>query len=323
MKPFATFVLSTQATNYHDRIIQGTMEELTEQGLSRKQIEEARNNRASLQVDCKKESIEEMPLRIHVLASGSKGNASLVENTTTGEGILVDCGICKRDVLARSAEAGFDLKKLKAILITHEHSDHTKGLKVLYRELVKRDIEVPLFVNRASAENSKPIQEAAELTNVVSLNAEDQLSLAGMQVFSFATSHDAASSFGFRIWKDNDTLGFMTDTGVVTGAAHEALKDCRILALEANHDPAMLKNGPYPRALQERVASDFGHLSNSQASDELRALLHPGLEEVICMHVSENNNTYRLPVESLRHAVQQEGHSATVVCAYQQRLVSR
>ena len=84
-----------------------------------------------------------MPLRIHVLASGSKGNASLVENTTTGEGILVDCGICKRDVFARSAEAGFDLKKLKAILITHEHSDHTKGLKVLYRELVKRNIEVP------------------------------------------------------------------------------------------------------------------------------------------------------------------------------------
>ena len=115
----------------------------------------------------------------------------------------------------------------------------------------------------------------------------------------------------------------MTDNGVVTGAAHEALKDCRILALEANHDPVMLKNGPYPRGLQERVASDFGHLSNSQASDELRALLHPGLEEVICMHVSENNNTYRLPVESLRHAVQQEGHSATVVCAYQQRLVSR
>lgn len=299
------------------------MEETNEQGLSREQIEDARNNRASLQEAFRTAPSSNAQLRIHVLASGSKGNASLVENIATGEGILIDCGICKRDVLSRSAEAGFDLGKLKAVLITHEHSDHTKGLKVLYRELAKRDLQVPLFANQATYAISKPIQEAAELTNVLALNAEVQLSLAGMQVFPFATMHDAASSFGFRIWKDNDALGFMTDTGVVTGAAHEALKDCRILALEANHDPAMLKNGPYPRALQERVASDFGHLSNGQTSDELRTLLHPGLEEVIAMHISENNNTYRLSVESLRRAVQQEGHSATVVCAYQQRLVSR
>lgn len=299
------------------------MEETNDQGLSREQIEDARNNRASLQEACRTTPSSNAQLRIHVLASGSKGNASLVENIATGEGILIDCGICKRDVLSRSAEAGFDLGKLKAVLITHEHSDHTKGLKVLYRELAKRDLQVPLFANQATYAISKPIQEAAELTNVLALNTEVQLSLAGMQVFPFATMHDAASSFGFRIWKDNDALGFMTDTGVVTGAAHEALKDCRILALEANHDPAMLKNGPYPRALQERVASDFGHLSNGQTSDELRTLLHPGLEEVIAMHISENNNTYRLSVESLRRAVQQEGHSATVVCAYQQRLVSR
>lgn len=298
------------------------MEEPDEQGLSRKQIEDARSNRASLQPTRKNVLSEHARLRIHVLASGSKGNASLVENIATGEGILIDCGICKRDMLARSAEAGFDLAKLKAVLITHEHSDHTKGLKVLYRELAKRGLEVPLFVNRATYANSKPIQEAAELTEISGLDEEDQLSLAGMQVYAFGTSHDAASSFGFRIWSDDDVLGFMTDTGVVTGAAHEALQGCRMLALEANHDPAMLKNGPYPRALQERVSSDYGHLSNGQASEELRHLLHPGLEEVIAMHISENNNTYRLPVECLRKMVQQEGHPASVVCAYQQRLVS-
>ena len=299
------------------------MEEPDEQGLSRKQIEEARSNRASLQAPCDKAVNPQAQLRIHVLASGSKGNASLVENVETGEGVLIDCGICKRDVLMRSAEAGFDLTKLKAVLITHEHSDHTKGLKVLYRELAKRGIEVPLFVNQATFANSKSIQETADLTEVVGLNAEDQLSLAGMQVFAFSTSHDAASSFGFRVWAGNDALGFMTDTGVVTGPAHEALQNCRVLALEANHDPVMLKNGPYPRALQERVSSDYGHLSNAQASEELKSLLHPGLEEVIAMHISENNNTYRLPVECLRAVVQQEAHSASVVCAYQQRLVSR
>lgn len=299
------------------------MEVTNEQGLSRKQIEAARNNKASLQVACRTASSVNAQLRIHVLASGSKGNASLVENIATGEGVLIDCGICKRDVLSRSAEAGFDLGKLKAVLITHEHSDHTKGLKVLYRELAKQGLQVPLFVNQATYANSKNIQEAAQLTEVVGLDAEDQLSLAGMEVFAFDTSHDAASSFGFRLWAGEDALGFMTDTGVVTGAAHEALQGCRVLALEANHDPTMLKNGPYPRALQERVSSERGHLSNGQASEELKSLLHPGLEEVIAMHISENNNTYRLPVECLREVVRQESHPAAVVCAYQQRLVSR
>lgn len=299
------------------------MEVTNEQGLSRKQIEAARNNKASLQVACRTASSVNARLRIHVLASGSKGNASLVENIATGEGVLIDCGICKRDVLSRSAEAGFDLGKLKAVLITHEHSDHTKGLKVLYRELAKQGLQVPLFVNQATYANSKNIQEAAQLTEVVGLDAEDQLSLAGMEVFAFDTSHDAASSFGFRLWAGEDALGFMTDTGVVTGAAHEALQGCRVLALEANHDSAMLKNGPYPRALQERVSSERGHLSNGQASEELKSLLHPGLEEVIAMHISENNNTYRLPVECLREVVRQESHPAAVVCAYQQRLVSR
>lgn len=299
------------------------MEVTNEQGLSREQIEEARNNRASLQEACQTAPSANAQLRIHVLASGSKGNASLVENIATGEGVLIDCGICKRDVLSRSAEAGFDLGKLKAVLITHEHSDHTKGLKVLYRELAKQGLQVPLFVNQATYANSKLVQEAAQLTEVVGLDAEDQLSLAGMEVFAFDTSHDAASSFGFRLWAGEDALGFMTDTGVVTGAAHEALRGCRVLALEPNHDPTMLKNGPYPRALQERVSSERGHLSNGQASEELKSLLHPGLEEVIAMHISENNNTYRLPVECLREVVRQESHPAAVVCAYQQRLVSR
>ena len=299
------------------------MEVTNEQGLSRKQIEAARNNKASLQVACRTASSVNARLRIHVLASGSKGNASLVENIATGEGVLIDCGICKRDVLSRSAEAGFDLRKLKAVLITHEHSDHTKGLKVLYRELAKQGLQVPLFVNQATYANSKLIQEAAQLTEVVGLDAEDQLSLAGMEVFAFDTSHDAPSSFVFGLSPGDDLRGFMTDTGVVTGAAHEALQGCRVLALEANHDPIMLKNGPYPRALQERVSSERGHLSNGQASEELKSLLHPGLEEVIAMHISENNNTYRLPVECLREVVRQESHPAAVVCAYQQRLVSR
>lgn len=299
------------------------MEEISDTGLSREQVEKARKSPNSLQGSKPPSRKPGEVLHIHVLASGSKGNASLIENAETGEGVLVDCGICKRDVLARCEEAGFDLSKLKGVLITHEHTDHTKGLRVLYRELAKRAIHAPLFVSRLSLSNSKQLQEVGELTECIDLRAEDQLSLAEMQIYPFATSHDAACSFGFRFWVGNDVLGFMTDTGTVTGAAHEALQGCRILAIEANHDTVMLKNGPYPRSLQDRVASDFGHLSNQQSAEELKLLLHPGLSDVIAMHISENNNTYRLPVECLRETLSREGHAAEAVCAYQQRLVSR
>ncbi len=288
--------------------------------LTRAEIEQSRKEGCSLQGDASRKN--NGILRIHVLASGSKGNATIVEDTRTGEGVLIDAGICKRDVLTRSQEAGFDLTRLKAVLITHEHSDHVKGLGVLYRELAKRKIEVPLYVNERCLQNSKAICEVCSLTDVKHFQEGTQLSLAGMQIAPFSTSHDAASSFGFRLWDGEDALGFMTDTGVVTGAARDALKGCRVLAIEANHDPHMLENGPYPYHLQQRVASDLGHLSNQQSAQELVRLLHPGLEQVIAMHISENNNTYRLPVEELRNVVKQEGHDACVVCSYQKRLVS-
>ncbi len=261
-------------------------------------------------------------LRLHVLASGSKGNAAIVENTRTGQGLLIDAGICKRDVLSRAEEAGFPLENLKATLITHEHSDHVKGLGVLYREFAKRNLEVPLYVNEDSKWASKAIRELDGIAEIKGLDEGQQLSLAGLQVAPFATSHDSISSFGFRIWDGLDCLGYMTDTGIVTEAAHEALVGCRILAIEANHDPNMLENGPYPYHLQQRVASDLGHLSNDQSADELRSLLHPGLQQVMAMHISENNNTYRLPVEALRSVIDEEGHGTSVACAYQNRLVS-
>ena len=127
----------------------------------------------------------------------------------------------------------------------------------------------------------------------------DALSLAGMQVHAFRTSHDAASSCGFRVEADGDAVGFMTDTGIVTGEADEALRDVRILALESNHDVQMLKDGPYPYPVKRRVGSDTGHLSNVQAADELEALLSDALEQVVAMHISQNNNTYRLPGEDV------------------------
>lgn len=263
-------------------------------------------------------------IRLHALASGSKGNAAIVENVAAGEGLLIDCGICKRDFLSRCDEAGFDLRRLRGVLITHEHTDHTKGLGVVYRALAKLDVHPTLFAGQAVRNASRDIGELLEqdLCDVRAFAADDTLSLAGFAVYAFATSHDAVQSFGFRVECGGDAIGYVTDTGVVTPQAHEALGGCRLLAIEANHDPKMLAEGPYPYSLKRRIASERGHLSNEQAAAELTSLLHDGLTAVIAMHVSENNNDYELPAVALQDAIAREGHVAAVHVAYQRRLVS-
>lgn len=265
----------------------------------------------------------ERALRLHVLASGSKGNAAIVENTATGQGILVDCGICKRDFFARCSQATFDPANLQAILITHDHGDHTKGLGVVCRELARRSVRPKLFVSTAVRAASKPVAEVLDqgLCEFVAL-APNTFDIGDIRIIPFATSHDAAESFGFRFEVPGDAIGYITDTGIVPPTARELLRDVRILALESNHDARMLAEGPYPWPIKQRIASEHGHLSNDQASDELAELLGPRLQTVVAMHISQNNNTYRAPEQALREVVTRASHPAAVLVAYQDRLVT-
>ena len=155
----------------------------------------------------------------------------------------------------------------------------------------------------------------------------------------FATSHDAAASFGFRfdepvprVGEDGapevaaDALGFVTDTGFMTDEASRALAGVRLLALESNHDDRMLREGPYPYPVKQRIASDRGHLSNEQAARALVDLVHEGLEAVVAMHVSQENNTYRLPRETLERALAEAAPALApqvrVAVAFQDRPVT-
>lgn len=304
------------------------MERVAEVGCSRQHIEQMRAaDKASKENPSASASdllgVDGRRLRLHVLASGSRGNAALIEDSVTGAGVLVDCGICKRDFFERCDEAGFDPHKLAAILVTHDHTDHTKGLGVVLRGMAKQGIEPAVYAESAVRAASKEIRDLEGAHDVRSLSLGGVLSAAGLFVHVFPTSHDAASSCGFRFEATNgDVVGFVTDTGVVTGEAHEALSGVRILALESNHDIQMLKEGPYPYPVKRRVGSDFGHLSNAQAAEELELLLSNNLEHVVAMHISQNNNTYRLPADSLQSVVAQACHPAQVYVAYQSTLVS-
>ncbi|WP_139652840.1 MBL fold metallo-hydrolase [Raoultibacter phocaeensis] len=262
-------------------------------------------------------------LELHVLASGSGGNASVIVDSQTGGAIVIDCGICKRDFFARLNEAGIALGDIAGILVTHEHTDHTKGLGVVLRGMRKLGFEPPVFASDAVRDSSSEIGALRESFDVRPYCAEHAFSLGGMEVHPFATSHDSVESYGFRIGGAlGDTIGFMTDTGIVTDAALAHLEACRILAIESNHDAKMLAEGPYPYVVKRRIASDGGHLSNEQSADLLERLLCAELEQVIAMHVSENNNTYRLPEDSLASVIARNAHGACVQVAYQHMRVS-
>ena len=289
-------------------------------------------------------------LALHVLASGSSGNAAVVENVVTGAGVLIDCGICKRDFLSRCDQAGFDPARIEAAFVTHEHGDHVKGLGVVLRGLAKLGCQPPIYVARGCVANSDALAKVAEAFEVRELattaNAgatasadgsakaaarASVIEAAGARVIPFATSHDAAASFGFRIEDaaDGDAIGYLTDSGVVTPAAHAALADVRILALESNHDPKMLAAGPYPYVVKQRIASDAGHLSNGQAAAELAALVSASRaagqrepQTVVAMHISQNNNEYSLAKRTLEAALAEANCAADVLCGYQARLTS-
>lgn len=307
-------------------------------------------------------------LALHVLASGSSGNAAVIENTATGAGVLIDCGICKRDFLARCDEAGFDPGRIQAMFVTHEHGDHVKGLGVVLRGLAKIGNVPPVFAAGACTANSSALAKVAEAFDVrelttacAQMDSRDMASAAfddatphdagsggveaagmhtagpggveaaGMRIIPFATSHDAAASFGFRIEDaaDGDAIGYLTDSGIITAQAHAALRDVRILALESNHDPKMLAAGPYPYVIKQRIASNSGHLSNDQAAAELGTLVAEsrtaGLrlpQTVVAMHVSQNNNDYSLARRTLEAALGEAGCYAETLCGYQARLTT-
>lgn len=261
-------------------------------------------------------------LALHVIASGSRGNAAVVENTTTGHGILIDCGTSGKALIEGCAACGFDAAKIDAVLVTHEHTDHVKGLGVATRKLAKLGCAPTLYTSEKVRAASSEVQQLADGLALETFASGDDLTLCGIDVHAFPTSHDAAESFGFRFNLSGDSIGFMTDTGVVTGEAREALGGCRILGLEANHDRAMLAHGPYPAYLKSRIASERGHLSNEQSADLLESLLSDDLEQVIGLHVSQNNNTYELPQQTLAQVLARAGHPAQVLVGFQKRPVS-
>lgn len=239
-------------------------------------------------------------LRLHVLASGSKGNAVVVEGPEGA--ILVDCGVSCRSLTQRADALGLDMGRVRALVLTHEHSDHVAGVTVF-----RNRFDVPVY----ATEGTMSARSYLERLDYEAVGHLDEWRVAGIRVRSFPTSHDVADPIGLRFDCDGDSVGLCTDTGLLGDAAREALRDARVLALESNHDERMLANGPYPAFLKRRVGGPGGHLSNAQAADALADLVGGRTEEVVAMHVSQKNNRPSTAVRTLAEALGAEAANAT------------
>lgn len=225
--------------------------------------------------------------KFYPLFSSSSGNASFI-GTEKG-GILVDAGVsCKKIVEALSRNS-IPKEAVQGIFITHTHSDHTKGLRVLSRK-----IGVPVY---GTQETLVQLQTRGEIPEGISAVPIDTRAIdcGGCEITAFPTMHDAPGSCGYRIRTADDKLcAVCTDLGVVTDAVRNAVTGCDMVLLEANYDPEMLVNGPYPPELKGRIMSDYGHLSNPDSAVFADHLVSTGTTRVLLGHLSPHNNTQTL-----------------------------
>jgi len=232
-----------------------------------------------------------------LLASGSSGNAAYIRCGRTR--ILIDAGISCRRIERGLRRFGCALSDLDAVLLTHEHTDHVSGLPTLLKRT-----HMPVYTTR---ETWQAIGRKVEPYQDRFVRLPRRLVLGQMQVIPFATSHDAARSVGYTIYHDDCKLTLATDLGCITPDVMTAAAWSDMLILEANHDETMLRQGPYPYSLQQRILSRYGHLSNAAAAEFLTALPRRGRQKVLLAHRSEKNNTPALTVKTMRSVLGNHG----------------
>lgn len=244
-------------------------------------------------------------MRLFVLASGSGGNAAVVQ---TGEScVLVDCGISYRQLRSRMRSLGIEPEQLGAVLLTHEHDDHVKGLEVFLRH---HPVPVMATAGTVGAMASPPAE-------VETLRAGREVRFGDLKVVPVPTSHDAREPVGFVVEARGCRVGVVTDSGVLTELLVERLSGCHALLLECNHDRDLLRYGPYPWPLKQRIASRTGHLSNEQACTAVERLAHSGLEVVVGMHLSQTNNRPEMVVRELERILAGGGVGVAVAAQNQ------
>jgi phosphoribosyl 1,2-cyclic phosphodiesterase len=227
-----------------------------------------------------------MGVSVSLLASGSRGNCALIGTARTR--ILLDAGVSCRETFKRMKAVSEDPHSISAILITHEHCDHVYGLPVLAKKL-----KVPVFMTGATHQTwSRALRdsEVPVFINLERFSSGRRFQIGDIEVTPFTIPHDAADPVGFTFRAEGVKVGFATDLGYVPVSVQDHLRGCDVLVMESNHDLEMLRGGPYPWSVKQRVMSRVGHLSNAALADFFTNDYDGDAAFVVLAHLSEQNN---------------------------------
>ena len=232
-------------------------------------------------------------MKLSVYASGSSGNCLLLSSGSTH--ILIDAGISKRRIEGSLAQSGLSMREIGGVLITHEHSDHISGLKMLLKYYA-----LPVYAPRTVANRLRGcLPEAEPYLRVIPVN--ESFAIGDLTVTAFHTPHDTDESVGYRV-QSGGVFALATDMGHVTEEVLNALSGADAVLIESNHDEEMLRYGPYPVYLKRRILSDSGHLSNACCAELARALALGGTKQIILGHLSRENNSPALAMQAARES---------------------
>lgn len=229
------------------------------------------------------------------LYSGSSGNCSLVQTSTTK--ILIDAGESCKKIVEALTSINIEPSSIDGILITHEHSDHVKGLGIFSKKF-----QIPVYANLETW-NAMPKQKEKMIEDNIHFFKFDKFNIGDIEIKPFSIPHDAANPCGFNLYHDNKKMSIATDIGHMNKEIINHLANSSFMLLEANYEPEILKCSSYPYLLKERIKGPNGHLSNSDAGKTISYLMNSGLNTVMLGHLSKENNfpelAYKTVVEEL------------------------
>ena len=244
-------------------------------------------------------------LKILPLFSSSKGNCTYIESGTTA--LLVDIGISCKRLVNSFDENKINPNSIEAILVTHEHSDHTKGIGVFSKKY-----NVPVFANSKTWEAiSKEQVDKISDENRKTFNIEESFNIGELKVFPFGIPHDAADPCGFNLYQDTSKISIATDLGHMTPSIFKHLEKSSFILLESNYEPEVLKFSKYPYILKKRIDGPNGHLSNIIAGKTISKLIPLGLNTAMLGHLSKENNFPELAYKTVMEELEKEKVSAS------------
>lgn len=248
-------------------------------------------------------------LKFCSLYSGSSGNSSLIQSENIN--ILVDAGVSGKKIVDALASINVGIENVSAILITHEHSDHTQSIVTLSKKY-----NIPIYANKKTWEAMSDKKSKISENNIFYFNNNKPFILNDLTIFPFDIPHDAANPCGFSISDSDSKVSIATDIGHMTNYVLDNLKDSNFVLLESNYEPDVLKCSSYPFRLKQRIASPIGHLSNIEAGKTINYLSNNGVKNIMIGHLSNENNFPELAYKSVLEQIDDKNLNLNVASRF-------